>query len=436
MTYRFAILAVALGLGGCGVFSSEDPPLPGERTPVRLVGQDQLLAQADARAISDLGPALPLAEWPQRNAVPGRAPGHIAGPTGLALQWRTDIGAGSGSEGRITAAPVVAEGRAFVLDAASQVSAVDAGSGRVLWQRSVVQEGQSARSGFGGGLAVAEGRVIVTTGFGEVLALAVTDGTVIWRQSVGAPMRAGPAVEDGRVVVVTRDNGGFGLDAQTGEFLWSLPGTATTAPGVVTAASPAMSGGLAILPFTSGEVVAVRAATGRVAWADALAGGRRGLARAAITDVTGDPVIVGAGIFTANQSGQMVAIDGRTGRRGWFRAFGSSNPAWVVGETLFVIDDQAQLRRLAIANGQTIWMTALPEYADDRRRTAIVYGGPVVAGGQVYVTSSDDAILVFDPETGQQVQSVPLSGGSSTGPVIAGGTLYVLADNGVLHAFR
>lgn len=433
-----AILALAVPflLGACGLFSSDDPPLPGERTPVRLAGEDQVLDPAAARTIADLGPARPLADWPQRNAVPSRVPGHIEGPTGLSPQWRTDIGTGSGSSGRITAAPVVAGGQVFALDAASRVSAVEAGTGRLQWQRSVVAEGQAARAGFGGGLGVADGRLIVSTGFGEVLALSVTDGAIIWRRGVGAPIRSGPAIEDGRVVVVTRDNGAFGLDVQTGEVLWSLPGTATTAPGLLSAASPAMSGGLAILPFTSGEVVAVRATSGRVVWADALAGGRRGLARATITDVSGDPVIAGVGIFTANQSGQMVAIDGRTGRRGWFRPFGSSNPAWVAGETLFVIDDQARLRRLAIANGQTIWSTALPEYENDRRRTAIVYGGPVVAGGRVYVTSSDDAILVFDPDTGAQLEVVPLSGGSSTGPVIAGGTLYVLTDTGVLHAFR
>ena len=429
-------LALAVLLAGCGVFDDETPPLPGERIPVRLATQEQLLDPATARTISDLGPAQPLAEWPQRNAVPSRAPGHIAGPTGLGQQWRTDIGAGSGSSGQITAPPVVAGGRVFALDAAARVSAVDAGSGRIQWQRSLVPEGQGASEGFGGGLAVVDGRLIVSTGFGEVVGLAVADGAVLWRQSLGAPIRSGPAADEGRVVVVTRDNGAFALQAETGDILWSLPGAVSAAPGVLSPASPAMTGGIAVLPFTSGEIVAVRAASGRVAWADALAGGRRGLARSTINDVSGDPVISGVAVLAANQSGQMVAIDGRTGRRGWFRTFGSSNPAWVVGETVFVVDDQAQLRRLALANGQTLWVTALPDYEDSRRRVAIAYGGPVVAGGRVYLTSTDDSLLVVDPDTGALVETVPLPGGSSTGPVIAGGTLYVLGDNGTLYAFR
>ena len=38
-----------------------------------------------------------------------------------------------------------------------------------------------------------------------------------------------------------------------------------------------------------------------------------GQARAAISDVTGDPVIVGPLIIAGNQSGRLLAIDGRSG---------------------------------------------------------------------------------------------------------------------------
>lgn len=430
------IFAALLLLGGCGLFSNDKPPLPGDRVPVRQVAREAVMDPSAAAAILDLGPARPLADWPQTNGAPSRAPGHIEGPSGLGLLWRADVGQGSGSSGQITSPPVVSAGRVFTLDAASQVAAVDAGSGRVLWRTRVTPEGQGDTDGFGGGLAVDEGRLFVATGFGEVLALGVADGAILWRQQVGAPIRAAPAVDEGRVIVVTRDNGAFAVRAETGDYVWALPGTANAAPGVLQGASPAASGGVAVLPFSSGELVAVRAASGRVVWADTLAGGRRGLARALITDVSGDPVIAGVGVFASNQSGQMVAIDGRTGRRGWLRTIGSTNPVWLAGQTIFVLDDRARLLRLAAATGESIWSTDLPEYEDERRRTAIAYGGPVVAGGQVFVTSSDDALLVFDAATGAQTQVVPLPGGASTGPVIAGGTLFVLGDSGTLFAFR
>jgi outer membrane protein assembly factor BamB len=436
MRIRHLLPLLAL-LAGCGVFSDEDPPLPGERIPVRQAVAEPTMDPAEAAPLLDLGPATPLGDWTQTNAIASRSPGHVEGPASLRQVWVTDIGTGSSDDGRITSGPVVADGRLYALDAAAQVSALDVASGRILWQTEVVPEGESADDGFGGGLALMDGRLFVTTGFGEVVALGVADGALLWRQPVGAPVRSAAAADDGRVVVVTRDNSGFGLDAETGAILWTLPGTSAGAPGALQAASPAMSQGVAVLPFMSGELVAVRSATGRVLWADALSGGRRGLARAAISDVSGDPVIAGIGVFAANLSGQMVAIDGRSGSRGWLRTLGATNPVWPVGATLFVLDDEARLMRLAAATGQTIWATQLQAYEDpDDRDEAIAYGGPVVAGGRVFVTSSEGVLLVFDPETGAEQQRVSLPGPTSTGPVIAGSTLYVLTDGARVAAFR
>lgn len=433
---RAALVLPLLLLAGCGIFSTDNPPLPGERIPVRQAAPEPVVATQELSAILELGAPRALESWAQTNAIASRAPGHIEGPTGLTQRWRTDIGRGSGSGGRITSGPVAGGGRVFAMDANAQVTAVDAETGRIQWQASLVPDRQRAADGFGGGLALMDGRLFAATGFGEVVALGMADGSVLWRQRVGAPMRAAPAAEDGRVVVVTRDNSAFGLDAETGAFLWTLPGTSAGAPGTLKGASPAISDGVAILPFMSGELVAVRASSGRVLWADALAGGRRGLALASISDVSGDPVIAGVGVFAANLSGQFVAIDGRSGRRGWIRTMGSTNPVWPVGATLFLLDHDARLMRLAAATGETIWATQLDVWADTRRSTAIAYGGPVVAGGRVFVTSSRGELLVFDPATGAETARVSLPGPTSTGPIVVGGTLFVLTDNAVLAAYR
>lgn len=433
------VWAALVALSGCGLFESDEEILPGDRTPVRLASSLPTAPAERAAQLAPLGVAQALQDWPQSNASPNRAPGHLAGPAGGAAPreaWRVDVGTGASGDGRITSPPVVAGGRVFALDAASTVSAVDAASGRVVWRASLSPEGEGADDGFGGGLAVADGRVIATTGFGDVVALGVTDGAELWRRGLGAPLRAAPAVDDGRVVVVTRDNAGFALDARDGTVLWRVLG-ARGGAGFLGGASPALAGGLAVLPFLSGEVVAVAAANGRRIWADALASGQRGLASADISDITGDPIIAGSAVFVANQSGQMLALDARTGRRGWLRPIGSVTPAWAVGATLLAVSTEAQLVRLAAATGETLWAVDLPRWSDpEDREGAVAYGGPVVADGRVYLTSSEDGLLIFDAATGERVGGAPVSGGASAGPVIAGGALYVLSDDAVLYAFR
>ncbi len=423
-------------LGGCSLFGDDEAILPGERIPVRQASDEKRVPPEIARDMAPLGPALTNADWTQPGAISTRAPGHLAGPSELREIWRADAGAGSDSSGRITSTPVVADGRVFTLDSEGSAAAFDAGSGREIWRASLVPEDQYASDGFGGGVAYMDGRVFVTTGFGEVTALSAVDGGELWRQKLGAPMRAAPAADAGRVVVVTRDNSGFALDAASGEILWRVQGAAGGA-GVVGGASPAISGELAALPFASGEIVAVRASNGRRLWSDALTGGRRGLARGDIADITGGPVIAGLAVFAANQSGLTVAIDGRSGRRGWLRQMGATSPMWPLGATLFMIDDRARLMRLAANTGESIWSVDLPEFEDPEDRSGLItYAGPIVAGDRLFLTSSEGELLVFDPLSGERIGSVDLPDGSSTGPIVAGGVLFVLADDGTLVAFR
>jgi outer membrane protein assembly factor BamB len=433
---RLALCLLGLAIAGCSYFEDDEVILPGDRTPVRQAVEERLAPPELLESATPLGPATPLTDWTQPNAVASRAPGHIAGPAGLSEAWRADAGAGTDSESSITSAPIVADGLVYTLDAAATVTAFDAGSGRQIWRVSVAPEGEDPEDGFGGGLAWLDGRVFAATGFGEVIALGARDGAELWRRGLSAPIRAAPAALDGRVVVVTRDSSGFALAADDGAVLWRVRG-APGGAGVLGGASPALSGPIAVLPFASGELTAVVAATGRRIWSDALTGGRGGLAMTDISDVSGDPVISGVGVYAANATGAMVAIDGRSGRRGWLRPTASDNPAWAIGGSLFVVSRNARLLRLTAATGEVIWAVDLPLYEDPEDRDGVIsYGGPVVADGRVYLTSSDDALLVFDAATGEQTDTVDLPGGSVTGPVIAGGTLYVLSDDGVLHAFR
>lgn len=431
-----AALACAL-LAGCGVFDyfDEEETLPGERIRIRE------LASRDAQAAATLT-ALPLPQatrntfWSQTNGLPSHAAGHLAGPSGLSVAWTADAGTGSGDDGRITSAPVAANGVIFAMDAEARVVALDAGSGARRWESDVSLEGEDGEEGFGGGLALGEGVLVVTTGFGEVLGLDPSSGAVRWRQALGAPVRAAPAVVPGLAVVVTRDNTAYGVDPATGTVVWRLQGVAAGA-GVLGGASPAISGALAVLPFSSGEIVGAEAASGRRVWSAVLSGGRRGLARASISDISGDPVISGSTVVAANQSGRMVAIDGRSGARLWTRTIGAFGPIWAAGDTVFVMADDGKLTRLVLANGQTLWETQLPLYEDEEdREDPVAYSGPVVAGGRVLVTSSEGDLIAFDALTGQEVGRLGLGDGSVTGPIVVDGTIYVLDDDATLYAIR
>jgi outer membrane protein assembly factor BamB len=427
---RAALIAL-VGLAGCGLFDGEEP-LEGERIRIR---PDASVTAETAPVVQPLPPAEENAEWTQTGGNARHNLGHLAGPASLNRVWTADAGDG-GDEAAMTSRPIIVGGTVYTLDATATVSAFDAGSGARRWQTSLAREGERGREGFGGGLAAAGGRLYAATGFGEVLALDPASGEIVWRKSFGAPFRAAPAVDGGVVVAITRDNRAFGLSAESGETLWRLEAAASTV-GLLGGSSPAVTSGVALLPFASGELVAVSASSGRRLWSTALTGGRRGLARASITDISGDPVIVGPYVIAANQAGRMVAIDGRNGQRVWSRSIGSAAPLWPAGDSLFLVSDDAVLMRLSLRDGSTLWSTELPAYRDpDDRKGAIAYSGPVLVGGRVLITDGRGNLIAFDGETGEEVARTRIGPGSITGPAVANGTVYVLGRDATLYAFR
>lgn len=427
-----AALAALLVLSGCGWFDDEEI-LEGERIRIR---PDASVISATEPVVRPLPEPERNGEWTQTNGSATHNLGHLAGPASLDRAWTADAGAGGGSRADITGQPIVVGGSVFTLDAEAVLTAFDAGSGARRWQVSLTPEGERSGGGFGGGLAADGGRIYAATGFGEVLAVDPASGEIFWRKSFGAPFRAAPAAARGVVVAVTRDNRAVGLAGDDGRVLWRLQAAATDA-GFLGGASPTIAGEIAVLPFASGELLAVSAESGRRAWSAVLTGGRRGLARAAITDITGGPVIVGPLVVAANQSGRMAAIDGRNGERVWTRGIGSGAPIWAAGDTIFVVSDDANLMRLSARDGSTLWAAELPAFRNpDKRKDAIAYSGPVLAGGRVLITDSRGNLRAFDGQTGAEASGAELDGGSLTGPVVAGGTLYVLTDRGTLMAFR
>lgn len=426
-----ALVAVLL-FAGCG---SDEVILPGERIAVRP--PSVALNETEATGVRPL--ALPPqrinSRWTHRN---GAASGRLVHPALAAaprIAWTSDIGAGSTRRSRLLTGPVVGAGLVFAMDAAGRLSALTLRGGNV-WSRSLVPEGQRPDSGPGGGLALVGGRLFVTTGFGEVLALDAATGTIVWRRSLGAPARAAPVVADGRVIVVLRDDTAYGMEAATGRTLWRVQ-AAEGGAGLLGGASPAADGSLAVVPFSSGEVLGLLARNGIRVWGAAVTGGRRGLVRNRINDITGDPVIDGNTVYASSQSGRTVALDRDSGARLWTLPEGAYGPAWPAGGSLFLLSDEATLVRADAASGNVAWSIQLPQYVDPRkRRAAIAYYGPVLAGGRLWVAGGDGVLRAFAPVDARPLGAVTLPAGAAAAPVVAGGVMYVVTDDGAISALQ
>jgi len=430
---------LTMTLAGCGGGSwfgdSEPPPLPGERISVlRLERQ----LEPDPR-LADLRVELPAPvtnpAWPQAGGNPDHAMGHLALADQPREVWRADIGSGSSSDTKLLAQPVIADGRIYTLDTDYQVTAFDPANGKQLWRTNVERENESGGA-LGGGVAFADGRLLATTGFGELLSLDPQSGAISWRTRVPGPVRSAPTILGGRVFVITVDNQLVAYSATDGATLWTHTGILETA-GLLGAASPAADGSIVAVPYSSGELFALRAENGRVAWSDNLATARRAGALSSLADIRGMPVIDRGLVVAVSHSGRMVAIDERSGGRAWEQEIGGVDTPWTAGDFIFVLSNEGELIALTRQSGRIRWVAPLARYENPKDRTGpIIWTGPILAGGRLWVANSIGNLVALSTENGQEQQRLKLPGGTFIQPVVAGNTLYVLTDEGTLVAYR
>lgn len=435
-----AMLVLSLGLGGCGVFGGKGKvkttPTVGQR--VAILSKIEAGTKVDD-SISLTSIVLPApevnADFPQGGGNASKSYGHAALADAPRRVWTASI-AGSSKKERLAASPVIGGGRLFAMDTNGTVHAMDAATGRRIWETAVKAEKKNANSTFGGGASIDDGVVYVTNGVGEVAALDAGNGAIKWRVKPAGPLRGSPTVAFGQVLVMTQDNQILALNADDGAVLWN-ENASVGQTNVFGVASPAAGQGTIVAGYSSGELVAYRYENGRQLWADALARTSIATSVSTLTDIDADPIIERGRVYALGQGGRMAAYELVTGQRIWeLNLAGISTPA-IAGDWIFTLTDEAKLLCIAKANGKVRWMTPLARYRNEKKKkNPIQWTGPVLAGNRLWMANSRGEIMVGSVTDGTVSPFAKLGSGVSLAPVIANQTLYFLDDGGKITAFR
>ena len=429
--------ALVAGLVGCSggfselgrklenPFAEKEKPLPGERIAV-LTDPTLEVDPAEAGKPLSLPPPQVNASWTQPGGTPSNNPGHLELGGELRKVWSASAGTGSSSSGRLSAVPLVADGKVFTLDAAGRVSAFSASSGAKLWAADLTPENEKSKEGFGGGLAIDGGRLYAATGYGTVVCLDPNNGSVVWTKVVGKPIRSSPTAAGGKIYFVSTDNHFYALSEDNGEQLWKargLPQTATLLSNV----SPAVSGSMVIAPFPAGDIIAFEVGNGKTTWSDSLSRSADTSAAGILVDPA-RPVIDRGVVYAVSHGGKMVATSESTGARLWSRNLASTQMPWIAGEGVFVVDLSGKLIALSRADGKVRWATDLPQSSR--------WNGPVLAGGKLWLVSAEGLVVGVDARSGQLVSQVNLDTEVFVTPVVAAGRMYILTDDADLIALN
>jgi outer membrane protein assembly factor BamB len=450
------LMVAALGVSACSTMSRINPfkgkeaketATEGER--ISIIPADQRLEVAEALKGVDFALPTPVVvtDWPLPGGTPEQSMGQVDAAPNLSVAWRRSFGEGSKGGKNVTAPPISAAGRIYVMDGEATVSALDARSGSVIWKRNIrPSDNKRDREAFGGGLAFADGKLYVTSGFRLVTQLDAATGAVGWVTRTDEPIHAAPNLAGGRVMAVALDNTLLTFDAATGAPSWTYQALSEPAR-ILAASSPAVSGDTVVASFGSGELVALRAANGNDLWNEALSRASRTSALSEIRDIPGRPVIYQGDVFAVSHSGVFAATDLRTGQARWsLPVVGITSPL-PAGDVVYVVSKAGEVICAARETGQIYWIKDLNAGFKAKRKGGLwgiggkkplkpVWSGPLLANNRLIVAGSSGELVSLNAKTGEVEKRVELGSPALMSPIAVGDTIYVATDAAQLIALR
>jgi outer membrane protein assembly factor BamB len=367
---------------------------------------------------------------------------HVQAAPEFRVLWSRSIGDGSGRTTEVEAPPVAVDGKIFTLDGKARVTATDDKTGQRAWQTDLTPKKGRDREAFGGGLAVSEGKVFLTSGYRFVAALDAATGKLLWQKPVTSPIHGAPTVSAGRVFAIDVDNQIMAWDVNTGEVSWTYQALVEPAR-ILRASSPAIDGDAVVAPFSSGELVALRAANGNPLWNEVLSRTSRTSALSEIRDIAGRPVIYKGEVYAASHSGVFSAVDLRTGEKRWDLPVASINSPWPAGDVVYLADKAGEVMAVNRDNGQVYWIQDLNKnrarkeggFAHVGRHVVHpVWTGPLLASNRLVLVNDWGEVVALDAKTGEEVKHLHLKQAGFITPMAVDGMIFLLTDKAELIA--
>lgn len=243
--------------------------------------------------------------------------------------------------------PVVRDGVVYVAESRGRIAAYDTAKGNLIWDKvlDVV---------FSGGVSVDQGMVVINTRNAEVIALSTTDGQEKWRATVSSESLRPAVITASIVVVHTSDDKLIGIDSKDGTRVW-VAGYSYPSLSLRGTSAPLVWNGVVISGLANGKIVAVDLNNGKKMWETSLAvaSGRTELER--LVDLDGGAVIQDNLLYVPSYQGRVAALNLENGQILWAREMSSFSNISLHGNVLYMNDEFSQVWALDRLTGTPMW---------------------------------------------------------------------------------
>ncbi|MBS7455965.1 outer membrane protein assembly factor BamB [Coralloluteibacterium stylophorae] len=336
--------------------------------------------------------------------------------------WSQSIGDGEERLG-LRQHPAVVDGAVYAADLEGRVRALDAQTGKEIWE--IETEYQLS-----GGPGAGEGVVVVGGLNGDIVALDAATGSQRWHATTTSEVITAPAVAGGLAIVRSNDGRTSAYDLANGERRWTFDQQQLPSLTVRGNAEPVVANGIVYLGDAGGTVTALDLRTGLRRWEQVVAQpeGRTDLERMA--DVDGELAVSGSLLYAISFKGQALAMSSDSGAPLWNRDIGSYAGMAVTEQRVLAVDTHGTAWSLDRFGGSAMWR----QEALARRWLTT----PAIQGNYMVVGDYDGYLHWIDLDSGEIAARERLQGSAirATPQVGADGTLYAISTDGKLAAYR
>lgn len=349
--------------------------------------------------------------------------------------WRTSVGDGAGESG-VRLRPTVVDGVLYAASTNGKVAAIDANSGKTLWSKSSRTHGwfgwgDKKRKDvlYSGGPAVGGDLLAVGTLDGHVYGINAKDGSPRWEATLKSEVISSPAVSGNLVVVRTGDGRVYGLDSSNGDRRWVYDQTEVPLLSVRGNGPLLIANGVVFFGSDNGKLVALRLDNGDKLWEQKLASGEGRTEIQRLDDADGTILLDGSTLYGAAYHGNLLAVDGPSGRPLWTRPFSTFTSLAIRGNAIYGVNDDSQVWAFDKNGGADMWKNDALKY---RWLT-----GPAVQGNYVVVGDMEGYVHWLQTGDGALAARERLSRKAIRAqPLVVGDTVYVEDVKGRIGAYR
>ncbi len=349
--------------------------------------------------------------------------------------WHAKVGNGA-SESGLRLRPTVVDGVLYADSADGTLSALDATSGKSLWSKSSRTQGwfgwgdkQRQDASYAGGPTVAGDLLAVGTLDGHVYAVNAKDGSPRWDVELSAGVLAAPAIAGDLVLVRTQDGRVYALDASNGERRWVYDQSIVPVLSLRGNGSLLVANGVVFFGSDDGKLVALRLDNGARLWEQKLASGEGRTEIDRLNDADGSVLLDGSVLYAAAYHGNLLAVDGSSGRPMWSRELSTFGALAADERAVYAANDASQVWAFDKTGGADMWKNDALKY---RWLT-----GPAVQGSHLVIGDSEGFVHWLQTSDGALAARERLSKKSIRAqPLVVGDVAYVEDVVGHIGAYR